>query len=69
MTNAAVRTAVCVLLAVAVAPAFAQSATTKGLPADEAGVALAEIVVTAQKRETNLQQTPISVSVLNAAGL
>lgn len=45
------------------APARAQPAA----PEDESG--LSEIVVTATKRETNLQQTPISISVLGAQDL
>jgi iron complex outermembrane recepter protein len=44
------------------APAVAQDA-----PADEAGIA--DIVVTAQRREENLQDVPISVSAFNAAQL
>ena len=36
-------------------------------PADQTG--LSEIVVTATKRETNLQKTPIAISVLTAAAL
>ncbi|WP_163312241.1 hypothetical protein, partial [Enterobacter cloacae] len=34
---------------------------------DQSG--LGEIIVTAQRRETNLQQTPISISVLNSEAL
>ena len=36
---------------------------------DESGHVLSDIVVTAQKRETNLQQTPVSISVLSADAL
>ncbi|HUD90400.1 TonB-dependent receptor [Sphingobium sp.] len=46
-------------------PAYAETPT----PLDDAGAGLGEITVTAQKRETNLQKTPISISVLNAADL
>ena len=35
----------------------------------ESAVALQEVVVTAQKRETNLQETPISIAVLTSATL
>ena len=65
--------------------AFASSATAIGMAialaaparaADEAGAAedgsdagLTEIVVTAQKRRENLQDTPISISVLQSEGL
>lgn len=48
----------------AAVPALAQPATAA---AEEDG--LAEIVVTAERRETKLQQTPISISVASAADL
>ena len=53
------------------APAAPQAdTTTTAAPAtDDQSGGLADIVVTAQKRETNLQQTPISISVLNSANL
>lgn len=44
------------------APAFAQDA-------DDQGVGVQDIVVTAQKREENLQDTPISITALGAAAL
>ncbi|MBD8619944.1 TonB-dependent receptor [Sphingomonas sp. CFBP 13728] len=47
------------------APAAAEPAAAE--PADQTG--LGEIVVTATKRETNLQKTPIAISVLTAAAL
>ncbi len=59
-------------LALASSPAFAAAepnaseaapAPAVGLPD---GVRIEEIVVTATKRETNLQKTPISISVMNA---
>ena len=37
--------------------------------ADAPGVGLEEVVVTAEKRETNLQDTPISISVLSAEAM
>ncbi len=37
--------------------------------ADDGGVGLDEVVITAQKRETNLQDTPISISALGADDL
>jgi iron complex outermembrane receptor protein len=43
------------------------AAAAPAAEADQAG--LGEIVVTATKRETNLQQTPISISVVNAAAI
>jgi iron complex outermembrane receptor protein len=54
-------------VALAAAPAFAADAAPDAAPADAGAVdssGLTEIVVTATKRETNLQQTPISISVL-----
>ena len=60
------------LLALSATPALAQdqAATSTVAPAsdnDQGG--LTEIVVTAQRRETNLQETPISISVLNTENL
>lgn len=52
------------LLLSASAPAFAQSISGADEPANEGGIA--EIIVTAQKREENLQDTPISIVALNA---
>jgi iron complex outermembrane receptor protein len=60
--------AACVLQATA-APAFAQGTipTPTIAPADDASVSgLGDIVVTATKRETNLQSTPISISVMSS---
>ncbi len=58
------------VLALAAAPAFAQSQAADPAPVAAAQPeGLADIVVTAQKRETNLQQTPISISVLSDAAL
>ena len=60
------------LLALSATPALAQdqTATTTVAPADTQDQGgLADIVVTAQKRETNLQQTPISISVLSTENL
>ena len=58
-------------------PAFAQAQSdTPAAPAvvadpdpDTGGSQLQDIVVTATRRETNLQKTPISISVLNTQGL
>ena len=63
------------IIALAASPAFAAaadaSASTEAAPAPAAGlpdgVPIEEIVVTATKRETNLQKTPISISVVGAA--
>ncbi|UYY77298.1 TonB-dependent receptor [Sphingomonas sp. R1] len=57
------------LLALSAAPAFAQSQTAEPSAPAVQPEGLADIVVTAQKRETNLQQTPISISVLSDAAL
>ncbi|MET0282174.1 MAG: TonB-dependent receptor [Steroidobacteraceae bacterium] len=59
MNNAVARAVSFALIAAAISPAFA----------DDDAIVLDEVVVTAQKRETNLQDTPISVSVLTADGL
>ena len=51
--------------------AFAQTAPIQTAPAPVANapVGLDDIVVTATKRETNLQDTPISISVMNSEAL
>jgi iron complex outermembrane receptor protein len=50
--------------------AFAQAETVAASSAADIGVAgLAEVVVTAQKRETDLQRTPISITVAGAEDL
>ena len=62
------------LLAITAAPAFAQTAPaapqdqTAPAPADD-NTGLADIVVTATKVETNLQKTPIAISVLDTKAL
>jgi iron complex outermembrane receptor protein len=59
-------------LAAAISPAHAQvtKGATSPFPNDaQADNGLTDIVVTAQKRETNLQQTPISISVLDSKAL
>ncbi len=58
-------------LVLAGAPAFAEEAAMAAAGADASGdgVGLAEVTVTAQKRETNLQQTPIAISVESAEDL
>ncbi|WP_171012467.1 MULTISPECIES: TonB-dependent receptor [unclassified Sphingomonas] len=60
------------LFALSAVPALAQDQTAATTAAqadtnDQSG--LGEIIVTAQRRETNLQQTPISISVLNSEAL
>ena len=64
------------LIAFTAAPAFAADAAAPApVPADAAPAPEAEtgqigdIVVTATRRETNLQKTPISISVLSAQGI
>ena len=59
-------------LALAVSPAFAAEAAAPAADAaspETDSTGLTEIVVTATKRETNLQQTPISISVMGADDL
>jgi iron complex outermembrane receptor protein len=68
MNHAIARAVAHALIVAAVAPAFAQTAQDSSAH-NATAIALDEIVVTAQKRETNLQDTPISVSVLTADGL
>ncbi|HEY6869060.1 MAG TPA: TonB-dependent receptor [Novosphingobium sp.] len=53
---------------IAAAPAHAADAAAEAASEAEGG-GLTEIIVTAQKREENLQQTPIAISVLGAQGL
>jgi iron complex outermembrane receptor protein len=58
-----------VLAAPAAAQTGGQASADQAAPADDAGVegaGLTDIVVTATKRETNLQKTPIAISVLGA---
>jgi iron complex outermembrane receptor protein len=62
------------LLGTTMAPAYAQTASgdSAETPAESAapdGSGLDAIVVTATKRETNLQKTPISISVVGAAAI
>ncbi len=66
------------LLASAAALAIAAQARAADLPAadtaaapggDSAAISLDEVVVTAQKRKTNLQDTPISISAMDAEAL
>ncbi|MGJ3646851.1 TonB-dependent receptor [Sphingomonas sp. GlSt437] len=53
--------------AAAPAPAADDAAAPAAAPADQSTIG--EIIVTATKRETNLQKTPISISVLNSEAL
>ena len=53
----------------AASPAFAQDAAPAPVEPAAADSGLGEIVVTATKRETNLQKTPISISVLGAEAM
>ncbi|QJU58574.1 TonB-dependent receptor [Sphingomonas sp. AP4-R1] len=56
-----------ILLAMPAMAAAADAAPAEAPAAEDQ--ALGDIVVTATKRETNLQQTPISISVVNAAAI
>lgn len=61
-----------VLAALCAQPAFAADAagaTAADAAEADAGPGLSEIVVTAQKRRENAQETPISISVVNGDGL
>ncbi|HEY9235640.1 MAG TPA: TonB-dependent receptor [Phenylobacterium sp.] len=51
------------------APALAQESAIAALSSVDSAIGLAEVVVTAEKRETNLQKTPISISVVTAAAM
>lgn len=58
------------VLASALAIAVATPAMAEDVAADTAeGAGLEQIIVTAQKRSENLQETPIAISVLSAEGL
>jgi iron complex outermembrane receptor protein len=50
-------------------PAFAQAQTAAPVAPEEQATGLDDIIVTATRRETNLQDTPIAVSVVNAEAL
>ncbi|WP_176595071.1 MULTISPECIES: TonB-dependent receptor [Sphingobium] len=67
------RASLCGLLLASVsAPALASAAADEQQPADAAAVddaGLGTIVVTATKRETNLQETPISMAVMSTEAL
>jgi len=51
------------------APAFAQDASAPAATTGSDSSGLTEIVVTATKRETNLQKTPIAISVLGSESI
>jgi iron complex outermembrane receptor protein len=55
-------------LFISTAPGFAQDATSEPVAQDE-GSGLEEIVVTAQKREENLQNVPVAVTALGAEAI
>lgn len=57
------------LLSTAAAASFVTPAWAQTAPEDEPVAALDEIVVTAQKREESLQDTPISIAVLGSEAL
>lgn len=64
------RAVVLALMSGGIAPSLAQDAGSAADPqAQRDSGALEEVVVSAQKRETNLQDTPMSVAVLTADGL
>src|SRR5271168_3689507 len=62
--NSNVRAAALVILCVNGASAFGQSTTTAATSDSNSG-ALAEIIVTAQRKEQNLQDIPITVSAVS----
>ncbi|MFN8626945.1 MAG: TonB-dependent receptor [Candidatus Binatia bacterium] len=51
------------------APATGRAQAAKGKKASAAGVEVEEITVTAQKREENIQETPISVTAISGSAL
>lgn len=69
MNTVVARAVMLSLLSGGIASASAQDAEAGPAPDAPSAGTLEEIVVTAQKRETNLQETPISVAVLTADGL
>lgn len=72
LARVALRPQVLALSIAAVLPSLAAAEETASVDAAAEArdvVALDQVVVTAQKRETNLQQTPISVSVVDAEAL
>ncbi len=62
-------TARCVLAAVLASAVAMPALAADADAADDNGSGLEEIIVTAQKRSENLQDTPISISVLTSQGL
>jgi len=71
MTNSVLRTSTALMALLATCLALPAWAAAPEMPAAEAaeGKGLNEIVVTAQNRETNLQQTPISIPVFGSQDL
>jgi iron complex outermembrane recepter protein len=61
--------AVAAALAVLCGPAYAQQAPSDGSKAASTGDELMEIVVTAQKRQENLQKVPIAITAVSADAL
>eukprot|EP01042_Synura_sphagnicola_P024958 gene24958-32013_t len=58
--------ALALALGIVAAPAHAADAATAGAPADTAAAPITDIVVTSQKRESNVQQTPLAITALPA---
>ena len=58
-----------IAVAAAASPVLAQTIVAPEPPAEEPITGLSDVIVTATKRETNLQDTPISISVVNAEAL
>ena len=56
-------------MAAAATPSFAADAAVAAAATDTPVAGLAEVVVTAERRTTNAQQTPISITVVNAQAL
>jgi iron complex outermembrane receptor protein len=54
-----------IAMAADAAPAAAADAASEAAPEAAQGSRLDEIVVTATKRETNLQKTPVAISVID----
>ncbi len=57
------------IIASALSTSLSLAAPTLAHAADQPGLAIEEVVVTARKREENLQETPIAISAIKGAEL
>ena len=58
-----------VLMGATAAAAFATAASAQTAPSAGQGTTVGEVIVTAQKRATNLQTTPLAISAVSGATL